>query len=69
MSKRQKKIEIIKNKTKKNKNILNNSFTHEISHSEIEKAELCKQYPNTYRSFESELEKIFKKILTLWLNL
>ena len=47
MSKRQKKIEIIKNKTKKNKDFMD--------------VTLCKQSPNTYKSFETEVEKLFKK--------
>ena len=47
MSKRQKKIEIIKNKTKKNKDFMD--------------ATLCKHFPNTYKSFEREVENLFKK--------
>ena len=57
MNKTQKKIEIIKNKTKRNKNLLDNpkNLTDE------QKATLCKQFPNTYKSFESEVEELFKK--------
>jgi len=57
MNKTQKKIEIIKNKTKKNKKLLDSSknLTDE------QKASLCKQFPTTYKSFESELENLFKK--------
>lgn len=55
MSKRQKKIDIIKNRTKKNK-----LFDDINELSEKEKT-LCKQYPNSYKSFEEELEKLFKK--------
>ena len=47
MSKRQKKIEIIKNKTQKNKDFMD--------------ATLCKHFPNTYKSFEREVENLFKK--------
>jgi putative endopeptidase len=52
MSKTQKKIEIIKNRTKKIK-------AKELS--DVEKMTLCKQYPNTYKSFETEVEDLFKK--------
>ncbi len=57
MSKTNKKIEIIKNRTKKNKHLAKNldSLTDE------EKSEICKEHPNTYRSFESQVEELFKK--------
>jgi putative endopeptidase len=52
MNKTQKKIELIKNKTKK----------HKVKHlSNQEKMKLCDQYPNTYKSFETQLEELFKK--------
>lgn len=57
MSKKHRKIEIIKNKTKKNRN----SLTKELNFTDEEKNNFCKEYPNTYKSFELEAEKIFKK--------
>jgi len=56
MSKTQKKIEIIKNKTKKNNNYINS-----MKLNDEQREKLCKQYPNTYKSFESNIEKIFKE--------
>ena len=58
MSKTQKKIEIIKNKTKRNKNLFDDD-TSKLS--DQQKAIICKQYPNTYQSFESQVEDLFKK--------
>lgn len=52
MSKTQKKIEIIKNRTKKLK--IKDSLDEE-------KTKHCKEYPNTYKSFEREVEELFKK--------
>jgi len=52
MSKTQKKIEIIKNKTKRKNNLI---------YSQDKKSKLCKNFPNTYKSFESEVEELFKK--------
>ena len=52
MSKRQK-IETIKNRTKKKNNKFNLS--------DKEKEVICKKYPNTYKSFEAQVEEIFKK--------
>jgi putative endopeptidase len=58
MSKTQKKkIDIIKNRTKKNANLLEDK----IKLNDNQKANLCKQYPNTYKSFETEVEELFKK--------
>jgi putative endopeptidase len=54
MSKTQKKSEIIKNRTKKIK------AKYYLS-SDEEKMKFCKQQPNTYKSFESEVEELFKK--------
>ena len=56
MSKTQKKIEIIKNKTKRNKKLLDKT---ELT--EEQRAIICKKYPNTYKSFEHEVEELFKK--------
>jgi predicted metalloendopeptidase len=58
MNKTQKKIEIIKNKTKKNKNLFDDDTT---KLSDRQKANICKQYPNTYQSFEYQVEDLFKK--------
>jgi len=57
MSKKQKKIEIIKNKTKRNKNLLDDT----IKLNDEQREKICKQYPNTYKSFEKEIEELFKK--------
>ena len=55
MSIRQKKTETIKNRTKRNKILDKNNL------SEKQKEMLCKQFPNTYKSFEAQVEEIFKK--------
>jgi predicted metalloendopeptidase len=53
MSKTQKKSEIIKNRTKKIK--------AKYYLSDEEKMRFCKQQPNMYKSFEAEVEELFKK--------
>ena len=57
MSKTQKKIEIIKKKTKRNKNLMSDT----MKLNEEQKTKLCKQSPNTFKSFETEVEELFKK--------
>ena len=49
-------LEIIKNKTKKNNNYINS-----IKLNDEQREKLCKQHPNAYKSFESEVEELFKK--------
>jgi len=56
MSTTQKKTETIKNRTKRNKLLANKNNL-----SEKQKEILCKQFPNTYKSFETQVEEIFKK--------
>ena len=57
MSKTQKKKEIIKNRTKKKNNLSDDT----IKLNNKQEKRICKQYPNTYKSFESEVEELFKK--------
>jgi putative endopeptidase len=55
MNKTQKKTEIIRNRTKKRKDKINKNQEDESINI------LCKKYANTYTSFESKVEEIFKK--------
>lgn len=58
MSKRRKNNKIIKNRTrKKNNSFLNDTI--KLSKEELQK--FCKYYPNSYKSFESDVEELFKK--------
>ena len=56
MSTTQKKTETIKNRTKRNKLLANKNNL-----SDKQKEILCKQFPNTYKSFEKQVEEVFKK--------
>jgi predicted metalloendopeptidase len=56
MSTTQKKTETIKNRTKRNKLLANKNNL-----SDKQKEILCKQFSNTYKSFEKQVEEIFKK--------
>ena len=60
MNKTLKKVIIIRNKTKKNKN--NNKILRDANKLSNEDIEIiCKKYPNTYTSFEKKIDIIFKQ--------
>jgi len=58
MNKTLKKVIIIRNKTKKNKNKILRDV-NKLSNEDIEI--ICKKYPNTYTSFEKKIDIIFKQ--------
>jgi hypothetical protein len=60
MNKTQKKIENIKNRTKKRKDKIIENLKN-IKNESVDVDILCKKYANTYTSFESKEEEIFKK--------